>query len=412
MKRKHALAVVAAVLGLVAMRLPARADDPTRAVEPTGEELLQKLIASEQLTEIREISDLLAEYGPAEAQVQRLIDAAQATTSDARRVLLWHSIRLTRDGKGRDWLLRTIPKADDVSKCEFVRTLTNPAASDVPLLMGIYTRSKPAEQGGGRTPAAGKGADDGQREGDGNGKGDRKGEGDAKREGGGRGAGGGKGKPPEGRGDDVGDAVVRMAAGNWFDRVIDWRRRTTAIAVEADAQQRVRVRDRRHAEANEAQSLLLTWLAKNGYRDQHRVDACRAALQDQWPQWGRGMDQKSRMDLARAVAENVKTPEARAQLVYAVCPYVHQFVINGESAPVRCYLSPSQFLTAGEPVAVRLAAIDVFRERLKSRLSFVMSRDGREIYPPLKQAAGSDPAPEVRAAAEEVLSTLRDMGPN
>jgi len=86
MKGRSFQAMIGIFLGLIATISPARAG------EPRGTDLLQKLIDSEQLTETKELGDLLAEYGLTESHVRKLIEAAEATTSDARRNLLWHSI--------------------------------------------------------------------------------------------------------------------------------------------------------------------------------------------------------------------------------------------------------------------------------------------------------------------------------
>lgn len=328
-----------------------------RAGEPTGEELLQKLLDSQQLTEIKELGDLLAEYGLSESQVHRIIKAAEATTSDAQRIYLWHSIRLSHDRKGREYLFTTIPKADAAQQSEFIRTLTNPSPFDVPLLQELYIGSKPAAEGEERRQPDGR----------------------------------------EKRGDDVGDALVRLATADWSSVVTRWRLFPKALSpelTEVEPQKLRVISDRRYEDADQAQAQLLAWLAKNGYRDEHRIDACKAALGRAWPRWKCGTDQASRLEIVRTVVENVKDPDSRVKLV----------------AVVSNYSAPTKFLAETEPVVVRLAAVQACRQRMNSyrrspsSVSIVM-----EMTPVLTKVAQSDPSPEVKTAAADLLDEVEKI---
>lgn len=317
MKPWSQAAEISLLLGANQVELPA-VDRPQRPQPPDAAALLQKLLETEQLTVAVDVADVLAEYRVQEPQVAKIIEAAKSASSDARRNLLWHAVRLSRDHAGREHLLEAVAKkATDAQQVMFLQTWSNPTPDDVPLLTAMYQHW-----------AASKAA-----------------------------------MPPTSQDDpaaelaDVGAAILRFAMRNWTDVVKEWDPPVALGFLENHDGNRIE--ERREGEAEHAQHLFLTWLIKHGAHETHQIQAYQAAMQPRgnWPRFNVTPEMRKRLTNELIATSN--RPEFRATIVPVVAPLV----------------DPIRFLNPEEDELVRLAALqEVARQAESAWTSYSTSR--------------------------------------
>ncbi len=129
------------ILGLLLLSAkPASAAPGSQA-----ERVLQALLASEQGGEMELLVNCLETFNLEQPQIERLIAAARETTSEERRNLLWQALRQTRSTAAREYLrLHLVEDCDHTSRVRYLRSLTNLAPFDVPLLTALFERADKA----------------------------------------------------------------------------------------------------------------------------------------------------------------------------------------------------------------------------------------------------------------------------
>ena len=113
----------------------ARADD--------RDELVGQLTRATKHAELADLVNRLEEFALEKVHVQRLIDAAEVDSSDARKMYLWQAIRLSRSRLGRQYLEKALLEdADAAARLKFVGSVTWVDVEDVPLLSHLYSKAK------------------------------------------------------------------------------------------------------------------------------------------------------------------------------------------------------------------------------------------------------------------------------
>lgn len=219
-----------------------------------GSKLVQQLIASESLSKSQLVADTLSEHMLTDEDVQSLINAAETSTSDPHRNVLWHALRYSRSRLGRDYLLKTLPAADVPLRIEFLQSLQNPAPFDVPVLVAIYESAE-----------------------------------------------------AEAATDEVllREFFLRLALGRWYETM------TTDWHSTEDPQLYHDVGNRRGADADAAQLRVITYLVTKG----HTLDARLAAFEYKGHNWFQGIEGANRVRLAEQLLASAETPAERARLV-------------------------------------------------------------------------------------------------
>ncbi|MEM7477165.1 MAG: hypothetical protein AAF483_19455 [Planctomycetota bacterium] len=262
------------VADLIASLGPDQVDAPPvlRPVKPTGPNsaaLLQTLLDTEEQTKIDQLADILSEFRLQSGQVEQLIEAAEAATSDARRNALLHTIRLSRDEKGREYLKEKLTSSSIAQRINFMHTLHNPAPFDVPLLVAIYKSYEPNED------------------------------------------------TYQMRINDLGEQFMDTMTRNWEDLVADWN--PSEEFGFFDRENSRNISERREKDAEHARHILLRWLVTNGERDNHRINAWKSALTavSSWPKYN--VSQSIRSQLAEELLATSDDPDFREKAVRALC---------------------------------------------------------------------------------------------
>ncbi len=124
-------------LGAPAREFPSVA---TKSKGPTVAQKLAVLLATEDQIEAAMLAEQLSDAILTQEQVSSLIENATSTASDARRNALWHTIRLSRDIAGQQYLRETLAKsASPEQRIRFIQSIKNPTIDDVPLLSDLYS---------------------------------------------------------------------------------------------------------------------------------------------------------------------------------------------------------------------------------------------------------------------------------
>lgn len=112
---------------------------------PQAERVLQAFLASEQGGEMELLANCLETFNLEQPQIDRLLAAARETTSEERRNLLWQALRQTRSTAAREYLrLHLVEDCDHTSRVRYLRSLTNLAPFDVPLLTALFQNADKA----------------------------------------------------------------------------------------------------------------------------------------------------------------------------------------------------------------------------------------------------------------------------
>ena len=299
-------------LGAAQVELPAVAR-PKQPQPPGAAKLLETLLNTEQLTVAADVVDVLAEYRLQQSQVAQLIDAAKAATSDTRRNLLWHAVRLSRDHAGRTYLMEAVAQhATDAQKIMYLQTWTNPAPDDVPMLTAIYQHWAEGQMKKPVLPSSPPGAD------------------------------------PTTELSDVGSAMMRFASRNWTDLVKEWDPPVALGYLENHDGNRIE--ERREGEAEHGQHLFLHWLIKYGVTADHKIQAYEDAMQPRgnWPRYVVTPEMRKRLTNDLIATSN--EPDFRSRIVAVVAKQV----------------DPIEFLNLEEDEQVRLAAIRVISKQAES----------------------------------------------
>lgn len=326
---------------------------------PTSESLVRELLTTAEQTRFVVLTDYMAEFVLSNSDVQQLMEAADDATSDVRRIALWHSIRMSRDLNGRDYLMRVLAETEPVRQVEFLHSFRNPAPYDIPILTAVYQSSVAAGLKG-NSPKSFK-----------------------------------RVTPSVAVADHrVADEVVNLANGDWDRLVKSWR--PPEEFGEYSSTQTRAVDDRRDEDCDQAHYQLLRWLVKEGVSVQHRIQAFRASGARTWPSLRAGTDGHSRQTLASELLETCTDPRDKALVIPEVVEYV----------------DPSLFLGSSRNVdVIRLAAIEAMRTHLRqSKNSTAYHTYLRRYIDALQQAAEHDESTGVRQAAVELLSELQRQG--
>ncbi len=314
---------------------------PVKPSAPNSETLLQKLLETEELTLCDQIANLLAEFRLNADQVQHVIKAAQLEKSDAKRTVLWHAIRQSRDLDGRRFLKKTIVEsASAEQQVMFLQTLKNPALSDVPLLAELYRTYRP------------------------------------------------KFDPQNAREQlsDLGDQFMRFATRPERELIGDSR-----VPEELgflDPERWRSISDRRGDEAHAARHELLRWLVRNGARDQHRLDAWRAVSNPRWP---RGRDMTDARQINTDLMNSSEDPNFRAKAVELLGNHMEpSWFLNDEEPPV-------VRLAAIKAIAQKTGA--AWKGYSTARHTYV-----RQYTSTLNEVVATDKEKSVRDAAKELLA--------
>ena len=128
--------ITAGALSLGALNGSARADD-------TPEKVVEQLIHEDKRTELESLVNRLAGFTIEDQHVRRLMEAAGADRSDARRMYLWQAIRLSRSRAGRKYLEKALFDRGDVSaRIKFVNSMTLVDLEDLSLLTTLYEKAE------------------------------------------------------------------------------------------------------------------------------------------------------------------------------------------------------------------------------------------------------------------------------
>lgn len=128
-----------------------------RAGESEAAQTLAAFLSAEQAGAMHVLGNWLATYNLDESQVDKLIAAAGATTSEERRNLLWHALRCTRSRAAREYLQRNLVEdSDKATRLRFLHSFTNLDPFDVPLLISLYqaAEDEPRDKSGALMPLA------------------------------------------------------------------------------------------------------------------------------------------------------------------------------------------------------------------------------------------------------------------
>lgn len=259
MRRSLLVHVSLLVLGLVWLcGKPA-----TAALGPQAERVLQMFLASEQGGEMELLANCLETFNLEQQQIERLIAATRETTSEERRNLLWQALRQTRSTAARDYLKsHLVEDCDHTSRVRYLRSLTNLAPFDVPLLTALF-----------------QGADNAR-------------------------------KDPEAsrqtiQEDDLRDIILQLVT-----RETSGLAATTPSWPEAFRDEKVSppymITARRTEQAKQAQAQLLRWLAQHAALEKHRLAAILPAY--------KVLDSGVQGEFSRGLIAAAKTPEERARL--------------------------------------------------------------------------------------------------
>lgn len=317
---------------------------PVKPAGPNSETLLQKLLATEELTLCNQIANLLAEFRLNAEQAKRLISAAERETSDAKRNVLWHAIRQSRDLAGREFLKDAIVKRASVAEqIIFLQTLKNPAPFDVPLLAELYQTYRP------------------------------------------------KFDPQNNRQQltDLGDQFMRFAV-RPERQLIDTDRVPEHLGYLDPSSWRA-IQERRGNEAYAAQRELLRWLVRNGVRDQHRLDAWAAVISPQWPR-SRGFTDWRKIN--HDLLQSSQDPNFRAKAVSLMANHREPASFLNEEEPVVVRMAAVRALTH------KLSS--TWRGYSTGRTTLL-----RQYTSTLEDVVESDKDESVRAAAAAALRKLR-----
>ena len=334
------VAAVVRGLGADGVQLP-KLERPIKPSAPNSERLLEKLLAAEELTLCNQIANLLAEFRLNADQVQRLIEAAQREKSDAKRTVLWHAIRQSRDLAGRRFLTKTIVEdASAEQQIVFLQTLKNPAPFDVPVLAELYRTYRP------------------------------------------------KFDPQDSREQlsDLGDQFMRFATRPGRELMGDAR-----VPEELgflDSAHWRSISDRRGDEAHAARHELLRWLVRNGARDQHRLDAWKAVINPRWP---RSRDMTDARQINSDLLNSSEDPNFRAKAVELLGNHMEPswFLNDEEPTVVR--------LAAIKAIAQKTGA--AWKGYSTARHTYV-----RQYTAALKEVVETDKEKSVRDAASALLA--------
>lgn len=317
---------------------------PAYAGGPLAERVLQDFLTAEQAGEMQLLGNCLETFNLEQPQIERLIAATRATTSEERRNLLWHALRQTRSTAAREYLkIHLVDDCDHNSRVRYLRSLTNLAPFDVPLLTALY-------QGADKT---GLQVD----------------------------------LPKSSAAliveDDLRDILLQLAI-----------QETSALAgttpswPEPYRDEKVAppymITARRTEQAKQAQTQLLVWLAKNALSEKHRHAAILPAY--------KVLDSGAQGEFSRELLAAAKSPEERARLYPLV---LRSWGID--LVPLLVHADNSEI--------DKLGIIQALHEHGSSYGYSVSSvRHGISTYEFISK---NDPSPKVRAAAELLLKRLR-----
>lgn len=231
--------------------------------ESEAAQTLAAFLSAEQTGAMHVLGNWLATYNLDESQVDQLIAAARASTSEERRNLLWHALRCTRSRAAREYLQRNLVEdSDPTTRLRFLDSFTNLDPFDVPLLIALY---QAAEEGP-------------------------------------------RGKPdlpmPQA---SVQDAIIQLAT-----------REDSALAAELNGRPEFipdggtyAIHQHRGKQVRQAKAELLAWIARNTKRESHRL----AVILPAYDILGSDHQKQLALDLLAIV----KQPQERARIMPLVC---------------------------------------------------------------------------------------------
>jgi hypothetical protein len=322
----------------------------TAAVAAPGsqsERVLQAFLGSEQAGEMESLGNCLETYNLEQPQLERLLAAARETTSEERRNLLWQALRQTRSTAAREFLrLHLVEDCDHTTRVRYLRSLTNLAPFDVPLLTSLFEK---ADQANAEKIDAQK-------------------------------------KNPEPRGiveDDLRDIILQLVA-----------RETSGLMGPAPywpeefREEKVSppymITARRTEQAKQAQAQLLRWLAEHAATEKHRLAAVLPAY--------KVLDRDVQGEFSRGLLAAAKSPEERTRLYPLV---MKSWGMDLVPLLVRDESSETD----------KLGIIQALHEHGSSYGYSVSSI--RHGVPTYEFVSKNDASPKVRAAAEVLLKRLR-----
>lgn len=291
------------------------------------------------------ILDRLSRFHLSSSQVRALISAAEQESSDSKRVVLWHAIRMSRDQHGRDYLIHSLlQKSSQQLQLQFVEQLRIPTRFDIPILAALY-----------------------------------------------------KNQPKEEK-DSVmlQQAIVEFTClTNWKDSVID---RTISPFREKDYdseamnEKRLQLGRSISREAERAQHEMVHWLIKNGVDDSHRVSAFERFIHNSDFKTSRAQIHDYGFDLIQGLVE----PESKANIVTLAGVSIEpsRFLVEGEAEVVR--LAAIKAIEKALIESRKAQSIDPFRDLVL------------RYRPVLEITQKSDDSVEVQQAAKLILGTIAE----
>lgn len=291
------------------------------------------------------VLDRLSQFHLSSSQVKTLIAAAEQESSDSKRLILWHSIRMSRDQHGRDYLIHSLlQKSSHQLQLQFVEQLRIPTRFDVPILAALYKNQPKDEK----------------------------------------------------------DAIVLQQAivefaclTNWKDSVFDRSIspfREKDYDSEAMNEKRLILVRNTSREAERAQHEMVHWLIKNGVDESHRISAFERFIHNSDFQTSRTIVHDYGFDLLKGL----EAPESKAKIVTLVGVSIEpsRFLVPAEAEIVR--LAAIKAIEKALIESRKGQSIDLFRDLVL------------RYRPVLEITQKSDDSVEVQRAAKLILGTMSE----
>jgi hypothetical protein len=316
----------------------------TRGAGPQAERVLQALLASEQGGEMQLLGNCLETFNLEQPQIERLIAAARETTSEERRNLLWQALRQTRSTTAREFLQhQLVEDCDHTTRVRYLRSLTNLAPFDVPLLTALFQGADKASTQVDKPKLSGVPISE----------------------------------------DDLREVLLQLVT-----RETSTLAATTPSWPEEFREEKVSppymITARRTEQAKQAQGQLLRWIAQHAASEKHRLDAIATVY--------KVLDSGEQPQFSRELLAAAKTPEERVRL--------YPLLLRSWGVDLVPLL-----VRDDENETSKLGIIQALHEHGSSYGYSVSSiRHGTATY---EFVSKNDPSPKVRAAAEVLLKRLR-----
>lgn len=316
---------------------------------------LRALIESQDRTDSSVYLDRLAYFHLSANQLDMLFKSASQESSDGKRVVLWQAIRQSRDTKSRDSLIKILVDESSVDQqVEFLEQMQNLTKSDIPILSALYNSQRPKKRKSPNSPGENYVT------------------------------------PPDDL-QDVPQKIVFLACHTEWGSLSTM----TGFTYPGDKRQEDQAKwtesmNRRRIDAASAQEEFLWWLIKNGFDDNHQINAF-LAFSTFASEWDRN---KVYANVERELIRGMDSPESVAKAL----------------SHIQTRVEPARYLNPNEAEIVRLAAIDAMERKVMyafSRQTVLSYWDIIALYRPiLESIADSDPSPKVKATAIRLINRI------